>query len=657
MKLKLPVSIPQLPPFSLLFPASKIVPTPRTSRCLSVSSLAYLINNNSTVSSKETQDYNIKLHHLGSHGQLQRARELFDEMAQRDAVSYATMINNYIKNHDIVNAEKLFLDMPDEARGIVVDSAMIDGYARAGRLENARVLFDEMPQRNVYSWTSIIHGYFIDGRVEEAARHFDEMPVKNAVAWTNMVLGYARNGLINEAKKTFDQMPQKNVVAWTVMMKGYIENKMIDEALKHFSEMPYRNVYSWNVIILGCLEARRVEEAVQFFNSMQTRNSISWTVLVTGLAQNGLMKQAREYFDRMPNKDAAAWNAMITAYAAEGLMADAQELFRLVPKRNIVTWNAMIQGYARLAQYDEVSEHLILMLRSCINPNDATIISILTCCHGMLELMQTHALIVKLGFEQYTSLTNALMTAYSRIGDPSSTHAIFQSLELKDTVSWKAMILACSSHGHSNNALEAFAQMLKSGAKPDAITLVAVLTACCHVGLVQKGQKLFNSMSHAYGLDLKAEHYTCLIDILGRAGRLQEAMQVFKNMPPSEQDTAVLGALLSASRLHGDVGTANHVGTLLIDLEPTSSGGYVLLANTFAACGKWDEFAQIRKKMRERRIKKAPGYSQIEVKGKSHLFFSGDKSHPQREEIYEFLRDKLLPSMNEMGYSLDPLCL
>lgn len=216
-------------------------------------------------------------------------------------------------------------------------------------------------------------------------------------------------------------------------------------------------------------------------------------------------------------------------------------------------------------------------------------------------------------------------------------------------VSWTAMILAYSNHGHGFQVFRLFARMLKSGTKPDEITFVGVLSACSHAGLVEKGRKFFNLMSRAYGFKPRAEHYSCLADILSRAGQVEEAMRVVSKMPPHERDHVVLGALLGACRLRGDVRMADYIGERLIELQPSSSEAYVLSANVHAARGEWDEFAQVRKKM-ERRVKKVASFSQIEVKGKDHVFFVGDRSHPKVTEIYGLLRETLLAPMREMGY-------
>ncbi|KAK7246051.1 hypothetical protein RIF29_40909 [Crotalaria pallida] len=606
--------------------------------------------------STEPQKYSVKipsLHklnaeitRLGHHGKLKEARKLFDEMPHRDVVSYNTMITVYLKNKDLTTAETLFKAMPQ--RDIVAESAMIDGYAKAGCLDDARKVFDEMSERNAFSWTSMVSGYFRCGRIEEALHLFGQMPEKNVVSWTSVVLGFARNGLMDHARKFFDSMPEKNTIAWTAMVKSYLDNGFFDDAYKLFLEMPQRNIRSWNIMISGCLSANRVKEAIQLFESMPDRSHVSWTAMVSGLAQNNKVSDARKYFDLIPNKDIAAWTAMIRAYVDEVLMDEAREIFNLMPEKNVMAWNTMIDGYARNGDDGEALRLFVLMLRSCFRPNEATMTSVVTSCDGMVELMQVHSTVIRLGFEHDTWLANALITLYSKSGDLSSARLVFELQKSKDVVSWTAMIVAYSIHGHGHHALQLFARMIVSGIKPDEVTFVGLLSACSHAGLVNQGRRLFDSIKSTYNLNPKAEHYSCLVDILGRAGLVDEAMNVVSRIPPSERDEAVLVALLGACKLHGDAAIANYIGEKLLELELSSSGGYILLANTYAAEGQWNEFAQVRKRMRERNVKKIPGYSQIQVKGKDHVFFVGDRSHPQVEEIYILLQHNLQPLMREI---------
>ncbi|XP_070018942.1 pentatricopeptide repeat-containing protein At2g35030, mitochondrial-like [Nicotiana sylvestris] len=360
------------------------------------------------------------------------------------------------------------------------------------------------------------------------------MPEKNVVTWTAAMVGYAQNGLINEAQHIFDQIPEKNVIVWTAMIRAYVKDSQVDQALELFYKMPERNLYSWNVMIQGCLNDKRVDKALELFNPMPWKNAVSWTTIVTGLARNGLLEMAREYFDQMPNRDPAAWNAMITTYVDEGLAAKADELFDSMPNKETVSWNVMIGGYAKSGLEGEALKCFISMLRSGLRPNQTTLTSVVTSCGGILELLQAHVLVLLLGFDQDTSLNNALVTMYSRCGDINSSLITFENLIVKDVVSWTAIILAYANHGLGNQALQAFAQMLRFGNKPDKITFVGLLSACSHAGLVKKGQKFFESMRYAYGLKPRAEHYCCLVDILGRGKLVDEAMRVVQQMPPEE---------------------------------------------------------------------------------------------------------------------------
>nr|AYM00744.1 pentatricopeptide repeat protein [Salvia miltiorrhiza] len=471
---------------------------------------------------------------------------------------------------------------------------------------------------------------------------------KNVITWTNMITGFARNGLVDEARVAFDRMPLKNVVAWTSMIKAYVETDRVDEAFALFRVMPEHNPYAWNIMISGLLNKNRVDEANELFDSMLWRNAISWTIMVTGLARNGMTELARKYFDQMLNKDVPAWNAMITAYADEGRMVEAGELFNMMSKRDIITWNTMIGGYSMGRHEDEAFRHFDLMLQSGIRPNESSVTNLLSSCGGIMGVLQAHGLIARLGFEMLTSVANALITMYHRSGDVISARIAFQNLDAKDVVTWTAIILAYSNHGYGIEALQAFAQMLRLGHNPDEVTFVGVLSACSHAGFVKKGRMLFDSIKRGYGIEPTAEHYSCLVDILGRAGLVKEAVEVVDEMPRDKCDGAVLGALIGACRLLGADRVADHIGDELIELEPASSGGYVLLANLYAASGKWDKVSQLRRKMKEREVRKVPGFSQIEVNGKTHVFLVGDRAHPQLKEIYKFLNEKLIPEMKSL---------
>lgn len=608
-------------------------------------------------SSGSIYGYNLRIRELGKQGDVKAAYKLFAEMPERDKVSYASMISIYLKHDEFHKAESLYLEIPQGMKSIVADSAMVDAYAKAGRINKAKEIFDSMPERNAFSWTSMISGYFRSGKVDDAVELFRTMPdsEKNVVTWTNVMMGFARNGLVDEARDAFDRMPVKSAMAWTSMIKAYVENNRVDEAFSLFGTMPEINFYASTVMIAGLMNNNRVNEAKELFDSMPWRNAISWTTMVTGLARNGMTELARKYFDQMPYKDVSAWNAMVTAYTGEGHMVEADELFNMMSKRDIITWNAMIGGYSKSGHEDEAFRHFRLMLQSGIMPNEISLISLMTSCGGLHGLLQAHGLVVRLGFENLTPVVNALITMYHRSGDIISAQVAFKNLDAKDVITWTAIILAYSNHGCGVQALQAFARMLRLGHKPDGTTITGVLSACSHAGFVRKGRMIFDSIKRGFGLEPSPEHYCCLVDILGRAGLLKEAVKVVDEMPSDKYDRAVLGALLGACRLLGADEVADPIGDELIELEPANSGAYVLLSNLYAASGKWQKFSQLRKEMKGREVRKVPGFSQIEVNGKNHMFLVEDTVHPEMKRIYEFLDEKLIPEIKDFGCEITNL--
>ncbi|KAF7044885.1 hypothetical protein CFC21_054053 [Triticum aestivum] len=448
---------------------------------------------------------------LPAHRGRRSARAVFDETPHEDAVAYANLIELHLSCGDLPRAEALFRAAPTAARGLRLDTVMLDGYYKAGRVDHARRLFDGMavksvgawtrmvsgycragrvdearrlfevmPARDVVSWTAMLQGYVRSGMMREARRLFDAMPARDFVSWTAMLQGYVRSGMLREARELFDQMPERNVVTWTVMVRAYADHGHFQEAMELFDRMPQRNVYSWNIMISGFFRAGNVDEAVRLFERMPDRNAVSWTTMVTGLAQNGRVSMAREFFDRMPeNRDATAWNAMITAYANAGQMYKAQRLFHSMPAKDLVSWNAIIHGYANNKHKSEVMRLFLLMLGSAVSPDRFTLISVLLTSESTVEVGQIHGLATTRGLLSDTSLGNALLTRYSRSGDLHSAWQVFNMLHEKDPITWTLMMRAFANHGCASYALQAFAQMLQHGYKPSSTIFIA--------GLVDEG--------------------------------------------------------------------------------------------------------------------------------------------------------------------------
>lgn len=226
---------------------------------------------------------------------------------------------------------------------------------------------------------------------------------------------------------------------------------------------------------------------------------------------------------------------------------------------------------------------------------------------------------------------------------------VFEKMEKKEVFTWNAMICGLGMHGRAEDAIELFFKMQKQKFRPNGITLLGVLSACAHSGMVDEGLRIFNSMEEVYGIEPGMEHYGCVVDLLGRAGLLGEAEEVMYSMP-MEPSAAVWGALLGACRKHGDVELGERVGKILLELEPQNSGRYALLSNIYARAGRWDDVANVRKLMKERGVKTSTGISMIDFDGVVHEFKMGDGSHPQMKNIYLMLKN-MIKRLKMEGYS------
>ncbi|RLN08908.1 pentatricopeptide repeat-containing protein [Panicum miliaceum] len=288
---------------------------------------------------------------------------------------------------------------------------------------------------------------------------------------------------------------------------------------------------------------------------------------------------------------------------------------------------------------DEAIDCFRAMLLDGIEPDYVTLIAVLSACAevGALGLgMWVHRLVVRQGLESNVRVANSLIDMYARCGQAELAAQVFRSLRKQTVVSWNSMIVGFAANGRCTDAIELFEEMRRQGFKPDAVTLTGVLTACSHAGLTEQGLRYYDLMTTQYGVTARMEHYGCVVDLLGRAGRLDEAMRVVETMPMRPNEV-VLGALLAGCRMHGDLEMAEQLMQHLLELDPGGDANYVLLSNVYAAVGKWDGAGKVRSLMKARGLKKRPGYRALEVDGDVHEFVSGDRSHPQAEEIGQIL--------------------
>nr|XP_016470616.1 PREDICTED: pentatricopeptide repeat-containing protein At1g14470-like [Nicotiana tabacum] len=541
-------------------------------------------------------------------------------------------------------------------------NAIMDMYGKFGPLEIARELFDEMTERAVADWNAMISGYWNWGNEAEARSLFDLMPEKNVVTWTAMVTGYSRRKDLENARRYFNQMPERNVVSWNAMLTGYAQNGSVEEVIRLFNEMVSCGVRpdetTWVTVIssyssLG--DASLAEALVKMINEKGVRlNCFAKTALLDMYAKCGNLAMARKIFDELGTyKNLVTWNAMISAYARVGDLASARELFDTMPEKNVISWNSIIAGYAQNGQSKVAIDLFKDMIEKDMLPDEVTMVSVISACGhlGALEFgnwavnfLEKHQ--IKLSISGY----NALIFMYSKCGSMKDAKKVFQSMETRDVVSYNTLITGFAAYGNGIEVVDLLCKMKKGNIEPDRITYIGVLTACSHGGLLEEGRRIFNSIK-----DPDSDHYACMVDLLGRNGKLDEAKCLIKSMP-TRPHAGVYGSLLHASRVHKRIDLGEFAAKKLFEIEPENSGNYVLLSNIYASARRWEDVDRVRGLMKIGGVMKTTGWSWIEHEGEMHKFIVGDRSHVQSEDIYRVLAETK-KKMRLAGYMADKSCV
>eukprot|EP01018_Ginkgo_biloba_P035921 Gb_12076 [translate_table: standard] len=611
---------------------------------------------------------------------LEKARYMFDKISQRDLISWNAMIAGYAQNGHVDEVLKLLHEMQlvGVAPNVSTWNAMIAGSVQNGYYEEALKLFHRMQQGgmkpNSVTITSVLPAC---GRLAtlQQGKEIHDCIIRNGLEQDVFVCNammdvYVKCGNVQNARHVFERMSQRDVVSWTVIIAGCVQNGYHDEAFKFLCQMECEgvepNVISWTAMIDGYCQNGQSDEAMELFGLMQLAgvkpDVVTWNTMIAGYVKSGYGDKALKLLSQMQlagiKPDVITWNALISGYAQNGHGDEALKLVTQMQlagiKSDVITWNGMIAGYTQNGQGDEALKFFRQMHLVGMKPNLVTIASILPACSLLAALQEgktIHGYLIRMGFESDVIVGNTLIDMYAKCGSLKDARQVFVKISQKDVVSWNAVIVAYALHGHGKNALTFFEQMQQEGMNPDHVTFIGILSACSHAGLVNEGRKFFDSMTREYHLIPGMEHYACMVDLLGRAGHLDDAHALINKMP-FEPNATVLGALLGACRIHHNVDIGEHVAKSLIDLEPENAGNYVLISNIYARSGRWADVASVRKMMKERVLKKMPGCSWINVKSRVHVFLVGDRSHPEMEKILAMLKS-LAEQMKKAGYVPD----
>ncbi|KAG9458760.1 hypothetical protein H6P81_003268 [Aristolochia fimbriata] len=369
----------------------------------------------------------------------------------------------------------------------------------------------------------------------------------------------------------------------------------------------------------------------------------------------GDLHSARQAFE-LSRGVIASWNAIIDGYAKMGEVDGAKKLLQEMPQRSLMSWTALITGYVHSGRYRDALDCFRSMQKDGVRPDERTLVSVLPSVSrlGTLSLgTWIHSYVENSGMEMNVFLRSAMIDMYAKCGSINKALELFESMEpsSRNVVTWNAILGGLAMHGRGLEALEMFQEMLRNKVKPTDVTFVGVLRACSHVGMVDEGVKYFEEMKEVHGIKPTMELYGCMVDLLGRAGRLEEAERLVRSMK-ERTGLEALKALLSACKVHGNVEIGERIGLELIDLTSHDSSCYVLLANLYAQAGRWEDVKSVRKLMRERGLRKIAGCSSIELNHEVHEFHAGDMTHPFIKEIYTKL-DEVRQRLEEEGYTPD----
>lgn len=425
-------------------------------------------------------------------------------------------------------------------------------------------------------------------------------------------------GCFNDALSVFACSSEPDSVAYNALITGFIENQQLEKGFEMFQLMQQQGLvpdrFTFVGLLTSCADSEKLQRGMAF-HCQTIKFKLDSTAFIG--------------------------NVMITMYSKFGLIQEAEKLFRRIREKDVISWNTFLAACSNCEDYEKSLRAFREMLNEeGIRPDDFTFSSALAACAGFASIhpgKQIHAYLIRTKLNKDMGVGNALMNLYAKCGSIGYASTVFNKMICRNLVSWNTIITGYGNHGLGGKALELFEQMKSTGVKPDSVTFVGLLMACNHAGLVDKGLELFISMEETYGLAPDLEHFSCLVDLLGRAGRLAEAEDYMKKFPFG-QDPIILGSLLSACRLHGDTTIGERLGQQLLKLQPETTSPYVLLSNMYASDEMWNSVAEARKMLKGSGLKKEPGCSLLEVKGNFVKFTIGDSSHARIQEVMDILK-------------------
>ncbi|KAL8108991.1 pentatricopeptide repeat-containing protein At2g13600 [Apium graveolens] len=606
---------------------------------------------------------------------LEDANKLFDRMPHKNTFTWNSLLCALLNSGLIDQAHKVFGSMPypDQCSW----NSLVSGFAQHERFEESVDFVVKMHSAgfalNEYTYGSVLSAC-ANLRNVHVGSQIHTCIVKSPYALdvymgSALVDMYSKCGFVDCSRKVFDGMLERNVVSWNSLITCYDQNGPALEALNIFVRMmncgvkPDEVTLASVVSACSCLsiirEGKQIHAQIIKFDKLRT-DLVICNALVDMYAKCNKIREARQIFDNMPIKNVVSETSMVSGYAKILSVRTARSMFTKMIEKNVVSWNALIAGYTQNGDNVEALELFFQLKRESVYPTHYTFGNLLNACANLADLKvgrQAHTHVLKHGFRFQSGsecnifVGNSLIDMYMKCGSVEDGIQVFNIMEERDRVSWNALIVGYAQNGHGLEAIQMFKEMTLLGEKADHVTMIGVLCACSHAGLVDEGRQYFYSMSKEYGVEPMKDHYTCMVDMLGRAGCLVEAKNLIALMP-MPPDSVVWGSLLAACKACRDIELGKFVAEKLLELDPDNSAPYVLLSNMYAELGKWKEVIRVRTLMRKRGVIKQPGCSWIEIQSQVNTFMVKDKRHPKKKEIY-LLLNLLTKMMRMSGYIPD----
>ncbi|KAF9593231.1 hypothetical protein IFM89_020899 [Coptis chinensis] len=549
-------------------------------------------------------------------------------------------------------------------------TAVSNMYAKCRCIDDCRKMFDRMPQRDVVAWNAIVAGYAQNGLSRRALKLVIEMQEKghrpDSITIVTILPACADVGFLRIGKCIHGFVIRANlgslVNVSTALMNMYSKCGLVDTARLVFDKMRARNVVSWNSMIDGYAESGNSEEAMEIFQKMMKEGVEPTDVTIMGALQAcadlGNLEPGKYIHDLAKQiglgSDVSITNSLIAMYSKCKRVDVAADLFKKLRGKTLVSWNAMILGFAQNGKVNEALRHFSKMQRENVKTDSFTMVSVISALADLSVLRQAkwiHGLTIRSCLDKNAFVMTALVDMYAKCGGVHIARKLFDMMDVRHVMTWNAMIDGYGTHGHGRAAVTLFGEMQRGVIRPNGVTFLCVLSACSHSGLVDEGLRYFNSMKTDHGLEPGLDHYGAVVDLLGRAGKLDEAWKFIQQMP-IEPGISVFGAMLGACKIHKNVQLGEMAAKRLFELEPKEGGYHVLLANIYATASMWKDVAKVRTMMKNKGLQKTPGCSLVELRNEVHTFYSGSTTHPQSGKIYAKL-ESLVDKIKAVGYVPD----